>query len=114
MSQSLSQILIHGVFSTKNRQPYLAQPSFRDDMHAFLGGVSNKLGCPPIAVDGAEDHVHILVRFGRNLSIASWIKEVKRNSSLYVKGRISDFAWQAGYGVFSVDPSNRERVSAYI
>ena len=86
-------------------------------MHSFLGGISKKLDCPPILVGGVEDHVHLLARHGRTITQADWVKELKRGSSLWIKERdpqLSDFAWQAGYGVFSVSTSNVDAVTDYI
>lgn len=78
MPQSLSRILIHTVFSTKNRAPLLREPSFRDEMHAYLGGCANTLGCLPIRIGGTEDHVHLLTTLSRTVAVAEFIKEVKR------------------------------------
>lgn len=114
MPQSLSCILIHAVFSTKNRHPFLADPSYRAEVHAFLGGVSKRLGCQPVAIGGTEDHVHCLVHFSRTLTVADWIKEIKRVSSSFVKERVPDFSWQAGYGVFSVEAAGLDRAAAYV
>ena len=114
MPQSLSCVLIHAVFSTKNRQPFLADSAFRQQVHAYIGGVSKRLDCPPIAIGGVEDHVHALVRLTLTMTIADWMKEIKRVSSSFAKARVPEFGWQAGYGVFSVDPSSLVRVSAYV
>jgi hypothetical protein len=86
-------------------------------MHAWLGSASGQLACPSVLVGGVEDHVHILARFGRTISQADWVKELKRTSSVWIKERnpqAHDFAWQAGYGVFSVSASNRESVREYV
>lgn len=117
MPQSLSAVFVHVVFSTKDRQPFLRSPVIRAEMHAYLGGVSAKLDCPPLLVGGTEDHVHALCRLGRTITQADYVKELKRVSSVWVKereGTSSGFAWQAGYGVFSVSASNVEAVRTYI
>ena len=117
MPQSLSVVYLHLVFSTKDRRPFLRDKTVREEMHAFLGGVSKQLDCPPILAGGVEDHIHLLARFGRTITQADWVKEVKRVSSQWIKQRDQaqhDFAWQAGYGVFSVSPSNLEAVRKYI
>lgn len=114
MPQSLSALYVHAVFSTKNRKPYLLDRSLREEVQAFIGGATRTLGCPPVAVGGVEDHVHLLVRFSRTASVSDWIKEVKRASSHFAKERVRDFAWQAGYAAFSVDPTSIERVAAYV
>jgi len=99
MPQSLSAVYLHAVFSTKDRRRFLQDPMFRIRMHAYLGEVSNRLGCPSIIAGGTDDPIHPLIRFGRTISQADWIKELKRTSSLWIKGcnpRLRNFAWQAG------------------
>ena len=117
MAQSLSAVFVHVVFSTKDRQPFLRSAVIRAEMHAYLGGVSATLDCPPLLVGGTEDHVHALVRLGRTVTQADCVKELKRVSSTWFKAREGaspDFAWQAGYGAFSVSASNVEAVQTYI
>ncbi len=115
MPQSLSAVYIHLVFSTKHRQPFLRDKSLREDLHSFLGHTSKTLECPPIIVGGVEDHIHLLARFGRTITQAEWVKELKRVSNLWLKeqGRIADFEWQGGYADFSVSQSNLEQVKRY-
>ena len=116
MPQSLSAVYIHLVFSTKNRHPFLHDGSLRNDLHSFLGGTSKTLECPPILVGGVEDHVHLVARFGRTITQAEWVKELKRVSNLWLKeeAKLADFEWQAGYADFSVSQSNLEQVKTYI
>jgi putative transposase len=117
MPQSLSAVYIHLVFSTKDRRPFLRDKPARDALHSYLGGVSKQLDCPPILVGGVEDHVHLLARFGRTLTQAEWVKELKRVSNLWLKERdrdYADFEWQGGYADFSVSQSNLEPVKQYI
>ena len=86
-------------------------------MHAWLGGATRELGCPSMLVGGVEDHVHLLARHGRTISQADWVKELKRTSSIWIKERApaeADFAWQSGYGVFSVSASKLDAVRDYI
>ena len=117
MSQSLSIVYLHLVFSTKERRPFLRDKAVRDALHAYLGGVSKQLDCPPILVGGVEDHVHLLCRFARTITQAEWVKELKRVSNGWLKeqGRdYTDFEWQGGYADFSVSQSNLEQVKQYI
>ena len=116
MPQSLSAVYIHLVFSTKHRQPFLHDGSLRDNLHSFLGGTSKTLECPPIIVGGLEDHIHLLARFGRTITQANWVKELKRVSNLWMKeqGDFKKFEWQGGYADFSVSQSNLEQVKQYI
>ncbi len=116
MPQSLSAVYIHLIFSTKERHPYLGDENLQTALHAYLGSVSKQLDCPPIRVGGVEDHVHLLARFGRTITQAEWVKELKRVSNIWLKteGAVSEFQWQAGYADFSVSASNLERVKRYI
>src|SRR5947207_9387093 len=117
MPQSLSAVYIHLVFSTKNRQPFLRDKVIRTRLHAQLGGISKTLGCAPIRVGGVEDHVHLLTRFGRTITQAEWVKELKRVSNIWLKERGREYAgfeWQGGYADFSVSQSNLEEVKQYI
>jgi REP element-mobilizing transposase RayT len=115
--QSLAKILLHVVFSTKERRPQLRDRAFREEMHRYIGGILNGLDCPPIIVGGVEDHVHVLCILSRTAGPADMVKEVKRSSSLWIKKRgpeFADFAWQAGYGIFSIGYSQLEEVRRYI
>jgi REP element-mobilizing transposase RayT len=115
MPQSLSAVYLHLVFSTKERYPFFRDRNLRNEVHSFLGGVSKSLHCPPIIVGGVEDHVHMLSRFGRTISQADWVKELKRVSNLWLKEKgVRGFAWQGGYADFSVSISDLERVREYI
>jgi REP-associated tyrosine transposase len=117
MPQSLSKILLHVVFSTKERRPLLQDRVFREEMHGYIGGILNGLDCHPIIVGGVEDHVHLLCVLSRTCAPADMVKEVKRSSSLWIKTRASgfeNFGWQSGYGVFSIGYSQIEEVRRYI
>ena len=117
MPQSLAQIYLHIVFSTKDRRPLLQDSSLRDEMHNYLGGVCNNLGCPVLRVGGVADHVHLLCRFGRTITIADLIMELKCESSKWAKTKspsLQDFHWQKGYGVFSISPAHVESLRVYI
>ena len=116
MPQSLSAVYIHLVFSTKHRQPFLKGEGLRSELHAFLGGASKTLECPPLIVGGVEDHVHLLARFGRSITQAEWVKELKRVSNLLVEERRRHYELRmaGGYADFSVSQSNLEQVKRYI
>jgi REP element-mobilizing transposase RayT len=117
MPQSLSKILIHTVFSTKGRHPYLRDRGLRDEMHCYLGGILSKLNCQPIIVGGFEDHVHLLCALARTCQAADMVKELKRGSSLWIKTKsrnLGDFHWQNGYGVVSIGFSQVPAVKDYI
>ena len=117
MPQSLANILVHAIFSTKDRQPFLRDHALREQLHRYLGGILTNLACPPIIVGGVEDHVHLLCGLSRTADPASTIKELKRSSSIWLKTKspvLSDFAWQGGYGIFSIGYSQIEPVRKYI
>jgi putative transposase len=90
MPQSLSAVYIHLVFSTRNREPFLRNFEMRTKLHAQLGGISKTLGCPPILTGGVEDHVYMLARFGRTITQAEWVKELKRVSNLWLVRKVSN------------------------
>jgi REP element-mobilizing transposase RayT len=73
MPQSLSAVYLHLVYSTKERYPFLRDRQVRAALHAYLGGISKQLECPPIRIGGVEDHVHVLARFGRTIAQAEWV-----------------------------------------
>ena len=117
MPQSLAKILVHTVVSTKERRPFLRDLDLREETHHYLGGILNNLDCQPIIVGGVEDHVHFLCALSRTCEAAAMVKEVKRGSSLWFKTRSPespDFAWQNGYGIFSMGYSQIESVRRYI
>ena len=117
MPQSLAKVLIHIIFSTKDRYPFLIDHAIRSEMHAYLGGACKGLGCPVLIVGGVADHVHIFCSLTRNYSIAKVLADVKRESSKWVKTKgtiLRKFAWQNGYGLFSVGQSQIEDVRRYI
>jgi len=117
MPQSLSMVYIHLVFSTKDRRPFLRDTKVRNSLHAYLGGISKQLDCPSLLVGGVEDHVHLICRFGRTITQAEWVKELKRISNAWLKERgrdYADFEWQGGYSDFSVSQSNLEQIKRYI
>jgi REP element-mobilizing transposase RayT len=117
MPQSLVQIYVHIVFSTKDREPFLTDAAFRARVHAYLKGVCENQDCPSLKVGGVEDHVHILCRFSKILDVATFIRELKRDSSKWIKDenpQCPDFYRQNGYGAFSISPSHVDPVSGYI
>ncbi|MDF3129124.1 transposase [Kiritimatiellaeota bacterium B1221] len=116
MPQSLSHVIVHTVFSTKNRQPLLKELGVRNETFAYLGAAVNTLGCQSFLVGGYVDHIHILSTLSRSISQADFVKEVKRSSSIWFKDEFREpsFSWQKGYGIFSVSESRVPDVKAYI
>jgi len=116
MSQSLSCVLLHVVFSTRERTPWL-DDALRPDVHAFLAGAVRTCECEAYRVGGVADHVHLAIRLSRTLSIANLVQQVKSASSKWIKEQdmdLSQFAWQKGYGAFSVGMSQKEALVTYI
>lgn len=116
MPQSLAKILVHTVFSTKDRRPFLRDKALREELHRYLGGILAKHDCQPLIIGGVEDHVHLLSTFSRTCEAAEMVKEVKRGSSLWLKTKapdLSNFAWQNGYGIFSIGFSQVGAVRNY-
>lgn len=116
MPQSLSKVILHLVFSTKNREPWL-DSEIRPRMHAYLATICRDLGSEALRVGGVSDHVHVLTTLPRTLSQAQIIEKIKKTSSKWIKTidrRSRGFSWQRGYGAFSVSPSQIEAVLQYI
>jgi len=110
MAQSLSRVLVHLVFSTKNREP-LITAEHRDRLFDYLGGALNAIKCPVVIIGGMPDHVHLLFAQARTLSLSEVVEEVKKESSKWAKTIVHpEFYWQNGYGAFSVSPSNVDEV----
>ena len=117
MPQSLARVVLHVVFSTKNRVAFLADPALRPRLYAYMAGVLQNHGCAPILLNGVEDHVHILCNLSRTATLAQLVEDVKTEPSKWLKKEgpsYRDFRWQGGYGAFSVSQSNVEAVRAYI
>ena len=116
MPQSLALVIVHVVFSTKNRQPVLGA-SVRPSLHAYLATVARNMGCECYRVGGVSDHVHLAVRLPRTLTVAGVVEELKTSSSKWLKTQstsLAEFAWQRGYGAFSVSPSDLDALQSYI
>jgi putative transposase len=117
MPQSLAQVWLHIVFSTKHRERFLYDPAIRNDVHAYLAATCKALDCPPVCVGGVADHVHVFCGLGRTITIADLVKNLKLESSKLIKLKtlnLADFYWQSGYGAFSVSPGHREGLCDYI
>jgi REP element-mobilizing transposase RayT len=115
MPQSLSRVLIHLVFSTKNREPSIAA-DVRPRLHGYIVGILEQIKCPSIQTGGVADHVHILFALNRTVTQADAVEEIKKGSSKWMKaeGREPKFSWQAGYGAFSIGESQLDAVVSYI
>jgi REP element-mobilizing transposase RayT len=116
MPQSLSNILVHLVFSTKHRQPIISD-EIRERLHGYAVGVLRNLGCPSVELNTEPDHLHSLLAMSRTKSIAEVVEELKSSTSGWCKtqgAQWSQFYWQGGYAAFSVSQSQIDVVREYI
>ncbi len=116
MSQSLAQIYIHTIFSTKERYPFIGN-DIESELFAYIGGIIKQCKGVPFLINGAPDHIHILSSLSRTMALSKYIEEIKRSSSIWIKTngeQYQKFAWQNGYGAFSVSSSKKDSVIRYI
>ena len=116
MAQSLAKILVHLIYSTKERRPLIHDGS-RDELHRYTATVLKDIESPALLINSVEDHIHILLSLSRRAAISDVVEKVKKETSKWIKRRdqsLSDFYWQSGYGVFSVALSNLPSVRSYI
>ncbi|HUQ50164.1 MAG TPA: IS200/IS605 family transposase [Terriglobales bacterium] len=113
MAQTYLSNHVHIVFSTKDRQP-LIKGERGKRLHAYLIGIAKNVGITIIAIGGMPNHIHLLVTLPGDISVAKAVNVLKSNSSKWMNEHKRDFAWQRGYGAFSVSASNVESVKAYI
>ncbi|MCM4161757.1 IS200/IS605 family transposase [Antarcticibacterium flavum] len=116
MGQTLVKNYLHLIFSTKHREP-LIKPSVEEELHRYLGGICKKLDCHALIIGGHNDHVHILCLLSKKIALMKLIEELKSHSSKWIKTKgleYENFYWQNGYGAFSVNPSEVDKVSTYI
>ena len=118
MPQSIAKVAIHIVFSTKHRTAWLQDNELRDELYAYMATIlRNNVDTPAMLIGGVEDHIHALCLLSRKFAIMKVVEEMKTETSKWLKKQSSipsDFAWQAGYGAFSVSESNLPQVKAYI
>jgi REP element-mobilizing transposase RayT len=116
MSSSYCNLLYHIVFSTKGRKPWVP-PAIRHRVHQYLGGAIRQEKGIALIVNGTADHVHILAKLRQDKAISKTIGEVKANSSGWISRTFKEaagFAWQEGYGAFTVSESQVQKVRGYI
>ena len=118
MPQSLSKVAIHIVYSTKNREPFLRDPDLRKELYAYMAVILREnVDSPALLLNGVEDHIHGLVVLSRKFATMKVLEESKKETSKWLKRqspKLRHFAWQAGYGAFSVSESNIPEVRCYI
>lgn len=116
MGQTLTNLRVHIIFSTKDRLPQIV-PESKERLHAYLGGILRELRCPGLAINGTNDHVHVLAGVHQSMSISDLVRTLKSNSSGWMHDTFPGsgaFGWQNGYGAFSVSQSNVSKVIEYI
>ena len=113
MPQSLVKILVHVVFSTKNRVD-LIPPDIEPALFGYIHGIVENNRSKLIIAGGTTNHIHLLISLGKTIDISELIGDIKRESSLWMKPHQSKFYWQEGYGAFSIGQSQVPRVMKYI
>ena len=116
MPQSLSSILIHLIFSTKDREPFLT-PEIDAELYPYMASIFKALKSPALIINGTSDHVHTLFSLSRVVTVANVVEEVKTESSKWIKRKGTEFRnfhWQSGYGAFSIGQSQVSTVKRYI
>jgi len=116
MGSTLTNILLHIIFSTKDRDPLITQ-KYKARLYAYIGGIIIREKAVPIDIGGVEDHIHIAVRIKPNDSVSDLVRSIKANSSKWINdSHLSKtyFAWQGGYAAFSVSESQIYKVKDYI
>ena len=116
MANTYTSLHYHIVFSTKNRQPFLAEP-IRERLFAYLGGIARENAMNALEIGGVADHVHLLLSIPASLPLSKAVQLVKGGSSHWLKAtfpKMIDFAWQDGYAAFTVTWSQLDDVRAYI
>lgn len=116
MAQSLSNVLLHLVFSKKNRRPWI-DVGLDEELAKYISGICRNLGCPSHGIGGTDDHLHIACSLSRTVAISKLLEDIKTSSSKWIKtrgDRYADFAWQNGYGAFSIGQSQLDDLRHYI
>src|SRR6185436_5227731 len=114
VSRTFTNLLTHLVFGTKDREP-LIRSDMKDELHAYLGGVTRELDGKAYSINGTSDHVHMLVSLPAKVSVSEAMRFIKSNSSSWARDKWKRlFSWQLGYGAFSVSKSNVPQVLRYI
>lgn len=116
MANTYSSLLCHFVFSTKNRMPLIVENQ-RDDLYTYIGGIIRNERGTLIEIGGVPDHIHIALSLKTDISVADMLRHIKGGSSRWLNERPhgrGKFAWQDGYGAFSVSESRLRSVCAYI
>ena len=116
MAQTLVSLMVHLIFSTKNREPFIT-PEIEPELFAYIGGILKNHDSRLLDAGGTADHVHLLVSQSKNVSLSALMKDVKKDSSSWIKtkgNQFRHFHWQDGYGAFSIRTSDIPELKKYI
>jgi putative transposase len=116
MPQTLTNLLVHIVFSTKLRRPFIT-PEIEPELFAYFSALCAERGTPCLAVGGTNDHVHLLISHSRTKALSDIVRDLKAYSSNWLKTRgpaFREFSWQDGYGGFSIGQSGVAALRRYI
>lgn len=116
MAQTLVSLLVHLVFSTKNRVDFIT-PDIEPYLFAYLSAILNRRESRCLAAGGTANHVHFLVSMSKNAALSALVGELKKSSSKWIKTKgkeFGEFGWQDGYGAFSIGESNVAALKRYI
>jgi REP-associated tyrosine transposase len=111
MAHTLACNLVHCVFSTKDRANLIPDP---ERLRQYLTGIARGKNIPVVAAGGTRNHLHVLLALPPAMPLARAVQDLKGNSSRWLNENSNPFAWQRGYGAFSVSESRRQAVIAYI
>jgi putative transposase len=111
MPHALTSNLLHCIFSTKERTNSIPDPT---ELGRYLGGVAREKHIPLIIAGGTNNHVHLLIALPASMPLAKAIQDLKGNSSRWLNRKVKTFSWQEGYSAFSVSPTYKRAVTAYI
>jgi REP element-mobilizing transposase RayT len=116
MATTFTRLLVHIVFSTKNRAE-LIRPEIEAQLHAYIKGIAKNHGSPVLAINGTADHLHLLVSLSKRVALADLLENLKKDSSVWIKTQgpqYKQFYWQEGYGAFTIGESAVAALKRYI
>ena len=116
MAQTLVSLMVHVIFSTKNREAFITS-EIEPELFAYVGGILKNHESRLLDAGGKADHIHLLVSQSKNVSLSSLLKDVKKDSSSWIKtkgNQFRNFHWQDGYGAFSIGKSDIRELKRYI
>ncbi len=115
MPNSHTEVYIHFVWATQNRQPIITI-EYEEHLYSFIRSRCQKMQAHFVAIGGMPDHIHLLIRMPSSLSISNVVKDIKGSSSHFITHSLgqTEFQWQGAYGAFSVDRDRVYVVSNYI